>query len=85
MPLAAFGPQTTTRRLSFFSFLFFPFFFFFKVEIAAQMQRVVTLGLGTTLKVQEAWLRSFCGDGEFGSGQSDMEVIPVLRSQCYIN
>lgn len=37
------------------------------------------------MEVQEAWLRSVCGDGEFGSGQSDLEVIPVLRSQCYIN
>lgn len=79
MPLAASGPQTTTVRFSFKKKKKK------KLEIAAQMQRVVTPGLGTTLKVQEAWLRSFCGDDEFSSGQSDMEVIPVLRSQCYIN
>lgn len=73
MPLAASDPQTTLRGLAFFFFL------------SLHKCKVNTLGLGTTMEVQEAWLRSVCGDGEFGSGQSDLEVIPVLRSQCYIN
>lgn len=68
--------QATLRDLAFFFF----FFFFWK---PTQVQGVVTLGFGAAVEVPESWLKSICGD--FDSGQSDLEVIPVLRSPCYIN
>lgn len=52
-PSGVWSTDNNTQRLS--------FFFFFKLGIAAQGKRVVTLGLRTTVEVevQEARLRSF--------------------------